>query len=209
MNFDQAAAQCGIIAILRGVTPAEVLDVTAALFEAGIRIVEVPLNSPEPFGSIEILAKKYESTMVVGAGTVLSVQDVQMLKNHGGQISVSPDCNVETIARAVALGLEPLPGVFTPTEAFSAIRAGAKNLKLFPAECAGPATIKAWKAVLPKHVQIHAVGGVTPDNMAQWLAAGAGGFGIGSSLYKPGATLSTISDSARKLVAAWKKAKQI
>ena len=207
MNFDQAARECGIIAILRGVSPHEVLDVTAALYEAGIRIVEVPLNSPEPYTSIETLAKKYEGKMVVGAGTVLSVQDVQMLKNHGGQISVSPDCNIETIARAVALGLEALPGVFTPTEAFAAIRAGAKNLKLFPAECASPATIKAWKAVLPKHVQIHAVGGVTPDNMAQWLAAGAGGFGIGSSLYKSGATLNTISDSAQKLVAAWKKAK--
>ncbi|MEO6608592.1 MAG: 2-dehydro-3-deoxy-6-phosphogalactonate aldolase, partial [Aestuariivirga sp.] len=206
---DQAVAQCGIIAILRGVTPHEVLDVTAALFEAGIRIVEVPLNSPEPFTSIEMLAKKYENTMVVGAGTVLSAQDVQMLKNHGGQISVSPDCNEDVIARAVALGLEPLPGVFTPTEAFAAIRAGAKNLKLFPAECASPATIKAWKAVLPKHVQIHAVGGVTPDNMAQWLAAGAGGFGIGSSLYKPGAKLETVSQSAQQLVAAWKKAKQI
>jgi 2-dehydro-3-deoxyphosphogalactonate aldolase len=208
MNFDQAAKDCGIIAILRGVSPAEVLDVTAALYGAGIRIVEVPLNSPEPFTSIEKLAKTYEGKMVVGAGTVLSVQDVQMLKNHGGQISVSPDCNQDVIARAVALGLEALPGVFTPTEAFAAIRAGAKNLKLFPAECASPATIKAWKAVLPKHVQIHAVGGVTPDNMAQWLAVGAGGFGIGSSLYKPGMSLEAISDSAKKLVAAWKRAKQ-
>ncbi len=207
MNFDQAAAQYGIIAILRGVTPQEVLDVTAVLFEAGIRIVEVPLNSPEPFTSIEKLAKAYETKMVVGAGTVLSVQDVQMLKNHGGQISVSPDCNPDVIARAVALGLEALPGVFTPTEAFAAIRAGARNLKLFPAECASPATIKAWKAVLPKHVQIHAVGGVTPDNMAQWLAAGAGGFGIGSSIFKPGVSLDAISDSAKKLVAAWNKAK--
>ena len=208
MNFDQAANDCGIIAILRGVSPAEVLDVTAVLYDAGIRIVEVPLNSPEPFTSIETLAKAYEGKMVVGAGTVLSVQDVQMLKNHGGQISVSPDCNVEVIARAVALGLEALPGVFTPTEAFAAIRAGARNLKLFPAECASPATIKAWKAVLPKHVQVHAVGGVTPENMAQWLAAGAAGFGIGSSLYKPGAALAAVSDSAQKLAAAWKKAKQ-
>ena len=208
MNFEQAAKDCGIIAILRGVSPAEALDVTAALYEAGIRIVEVPLNSPEPFTSIEKLAKAYEGKMVVGAGTVLSVQDVQMLKNHGGQISVSPDCNPEVIARAVALGLEALPGVFTPTEAFAAIRAGARNLKLFPAECASPATIKAWKAVLPKHVQIHAVGGVTPDNMAQWLAAGAAGFGIGSSIYKPGMNLEAISDSANKLAAAWKKAKQ-
>ena len=207
MNFEQAVSSCGIIAILRGVTPDEVLDVSAVLYETGIRIVEVPLNSPEPFVSIERLARDYQGKMVVGAGTVLSIQDVQMLKNHGGQISVSPDCNIEVISRAVSLGLEPLPGVFTPTEAFAAIRAGAKNLKLFPAEVASPQTIKAWKAVLPKHVEIHAVGGVTPENMHTWLAAGACGFGIGSSLYKPGATLVQVSESAQKLVAAWNKAK--
>jgi len=207
MNLNQALEACGIIAILRGVTPAEVMDVSQALYDAGVRIVEVPLNSPEPFVSIEKLAKAFAGKMVVGAGTVLSAQDVNMLKAHGGQISVSPDANPETIARAVALGLDPLPGVFTPTEAFSAIRAGAQHLKLFPAETASPATIKAWKAVLPKHVQIHAVGGVTPENMKDWLAAGASGFGIGSALYKPGATLAKVSESAHSLVSAFNHAR--
>jgi len=207
MKLNAALDACGIIAILRGVTPAEVVSVSQALYDAGVRIVEVPLNSPEPFVSIEMLAKSFAGKMVVGAGTVLSTQDVNALKEHGGQISVSPDCNPETIARAVALGLDPLPGVFTPTEAFAAIRAGAQHLKLFPAEAASPQTIKAWKAVLPKHVKVHAVGGVTPENMSDWIKAGASGFGIGSSLYKQGSTLAQISESAHKLVSAWKRAK--
>ena len=207
MKLEQALEACGIIAILRGVSPAEVVAVTQTLYEAGVRIVEVPLNSPEPFTSIDMLAKAFGDKMVVGAGTVLSEQDVNLLKEHGGQISVSPDCNPATIARAVALGLDPLPGVFTPTEAFAAIRAGAKHLKLFPAEAASPLTIKAWKAVLPKHVQVHAVGGVTPENMKDWLSAGASGFGIGSALYKQGMALSKISESAHTLVSAWKRAR--
>ena len=206
MKFEQAVESCGIIAILRGVSPDEVVAVGQVLYDQGISIVEVPLNSPEPFISIEKLAKAFVGKMVVGAGTVLSTQDVNLLKEHGGQISVSPDCNSETIARAVALELEPVPGVFTPTEAFAAIRAGAKHLKLFPAEVAAPQTIKAWKAVLPKHIKIHAVGGITPANMKDWLAAGASGFGIGSSLYKPGMELAQISESAQNLVLAWKKA---
>ncbi len=208
MNLDQALKHCGIIAILRGITPSEVLAVTQTLYDAGVRIVEVPLNSPEPFTSIAMLAKSFSHKMVVGAGTVLSEQDVNLLKEHGGQISVSPDCNPATIARAVALGLDPLPGVFTPTEAFAALRAGAKHLKLFPAEAASPLTIKAWKAVLPKPVQVHAVGGVTPENMKDWLTAGASGFGIGSALYKQGMSLSEISESAHTLVSAWKRAKE-
>ena len=207
MKLEQALEACGIIAILRGVSPSEVVAVTQTLYEAGVRIVEVPLNSPEPFTSIDMLAKAFGDKMVVGAGTVLSEQDVNLLKEHGGQISVSPDCNAATIARAVALGLDPLPGVFTPTEAFAAIRAGAKHLKLFPAEAASPLTIKAWKAVLPKHVQVHAVGGVTPENMKDWLSAGASGFGIGSALYKQGMALSKISESAHTLVSAWKRAR--
>ena len=207
MKLEQALEACGIIAILRGVSPPEVVAVTQTLYEAGVRIVEVPLNSPEPFTSIDMLAKAFGDKMVVGAGTVLSEQDVNLLKEHGGQISVSPDCNPATIARAVALGLDPLPGVFTPTEAFVAIRAGAKHLKLFPAEAASPLTIKAWKAVLPKHVQVHAVGGVTPENMKDWLSAGASGFGIGSALYKQGMALSKISESAHTLVSAWKRAR--
>jgi 2-dehydro-3-deoxyphosphogalactonate aldolase len=207
MNLEDALETCGIIAILRGVTPDEVVAVSQTLYDAGIRVVEVPLNSPEPFTSIEKLSKAFADKMVVGAGTVLTVQDVNLLKAHGGQISVSPDCNEATISRAVELGLVPLPGVFTPTEAFAAIRAGAKHLKLFPAEVASPATIKAWKAVLPKHVKIYAVGGVTPDNMGDWLAAGASGFGIGSSIFKPGISMAKISESAHSLVSAWKRAK--
>jgi 2-dehydro-3-deoxyphosphogalactonate aldolase len=207
MTLDEALEACGIIAILRGVTPDEVIDVTQGLFDAGVRVVEVPLNSPEPFVSIEKISQAFAGRMIMGAGTVLSVQDVNVLKASGGMISVSPDCNEAVIARAVEIGLEPLPGVFTPTEAFSAIRAGAKHLKLFPAETASPAVIKAWKAVLPKHVQVYAVGGVTPDNMGDWLAAGAAGFGIGSSLYKPGMTVDAVKEVAGKLVSAWMVAK--
>jgi len=207
MKLNEALEACGIIAILRGVTPAEVIGVAQTLYDAGIRIVEVPLNSPEPFRSIEMLAKAFAGKMVVGAGTVLSEADVNLLKEHGGEISVSPDCNPATIARAVSLGLEPLPGVFTPTEAFAAIRAGAKHLKLFPAEAASPLTIKAWKAVLPRDVQVHAVGGVTPENMKDWLAAGTSGFGIGSSLYKQGSALEQVAESAHKLVSAWKRSR--
>jgi 2-dehydro-3-deoxyphosphogalactonate aldolase len=207
MKLEDALEACGIVAILRGVTPDEVVAVSQTLYDAGIRVVEVPLNSPEPFNSIEKLSKAFADRMIVGAGTVLTVQDVNLLKAHGGQISVSPDCNPETISRAVELGLVPLPGVFTPTEAFAAIRSGAKHLKLFPAEVASPATIKAWKAVLPKHVKIYAVGGVTPQNMVEWLAAGASGFGIGSSIFKPGMSMAKISESAHSLVSAWKRAK--
>ena len=207
MNLEDALEACGIVAILRGVTPDEVVAVSETLYDAGIRVVEVPLNSPEPFASIEKLSKTFPDKMVVGAGTVLTVQDVNLLKAHGGQISVSPDCNEATISRAVELGMVPLPGVFTPTEAFAALRAGAKYLKLFPAEVASPATIKAWKAVLPKHAKIYAVGGVTPENMGDWLAAGASGFGIGSSIYKHGMSMAKISESAHSLVSAWKRAK--
>ena len=207
MKLEDALEACGIVAILRGVTPSEVVAVSQTLYDAGIRVVEVPLNSPEPFVSIEKLSKAFADKLVVGAGTVLSVQDVNLLKAHGGQISVSPDCNEAVISRSKDLGMEPLPGVFTPTEAFAAIRAGAKHLKLFPAEVASPQTIKAWKAVLPKHVKIYAVGGVTPENMGDWLSAGASGFGIGSSLYKQSMSMANISESAHSLVSAWKRAK--
>ena len=205
MNFEQASAACGIVAILRGVTPDDVIGVGDALFAAGIRIVEVPLNSPEPFRSIAALAKRFEGRMVVGAGTVLDVESVDRLKASGGQISVSPDCNPPVIARAVERGLVPLPGVFTPTEAFAAVRAGARHLKLFPAEAASPKTVKAWKAVLPRHVYVYAVGGVTPANMKDWAEAGCAGFGIGSNIYKPGMNADDVGKAARDFVAAWKK----
>ena len=204
MSFEDASKACGIVAILRGVTPDEVAGIGDALHDAGIRVVEVPLNSPEPFRSIAALAARFKGRMVVGAGTVLDVDSVDQLKSAGGQISVSPDCNPLVIARAVEHGMVPLPGVFTPTEAFTAVRAGARHLKLFPAEAASPKTVKAWKAVLPRDVSIYAVGGVTPANMKDWADAGCAGFGIGSNIYKPGMSADDVAKAARSFVAAWK-----
>lgn len=207
MNFEDAARQCGIIAILRGVRLEEVTAIGDALYAAGVRIVEVPLNSPEPFRSIAALAARFEGRMIVGAGTVLDTESVDRVKSAGGQIAVSPDCNPEVIAQAIARNMVPLPGVFTPTEAFSAVRAGARHLKLFPAEAASPKTVKAWKAVLPQDVRVYAVGGVTPANMKEWADAGCAGFGIGSNIYKPGMTADDVGKAARGFVAAWKDLK--
>ena len=203
MNFEDTAKACGIIAILRGITLDEVAGVGDALYEAGIRIVEVPLNSPEPLRSITALAARFQGRMIVGAGTVLDTASVDRVSSAGGQISVSPDCNPAVIARAIERGLVPLPGVFTPTEAFTAVRAGARHLKLFPAEAASPVTVKAWKVVLPREVQVYAVGGVTPANMKAWADAGCSGFGIGSNIYKPGMSAEDVGSAARGFVAAW------
>lgn len=203
MNFEDTAKACGIIAILRGITLDEVAGVGDALYEAGIRIVEVPLNSPEPLRSITALAARFQGRMIVGAGTVLDTASVDRVSSAGGQISVSPDCNPAVIARAIERGLVPLPGVFTPTEAFTAVRAGARHLKLFPAEAASPVTVKAWKAVLPREVSVYAVGGVTPANMKAWADAGCSGFGIGSNIYKPGMSAEDVGSAARGFVAAW------
>ena len=203
MNFEDTAKACGIIAILRGITLDEVAGVGDALYEAGIRIVEVPLNSPEPLRSITALAARFQGRMIVGAGTVLDTASVDRVSSAGGQISVSPDCNPAVITRAVERGMVPLPGVFTPTEAFTAVRAGARHLKLFPAEAASPVTVKAWKAVLPREVSVYAVGGVTPANMKAWADAGCSGFGIGSNIYKPGMSAEDVGSAARGFVAAW------
>ena len=207
MNFEDTAKACGIIAILRGITLDEVAGVGDALYEAGIRIVEVPLNSPEPLRSITALAARFQGRMIVGAGTVLDTASVDRVSSAGGQISVSPDCNPAVIARAIERGLVPLPGVFTPTEAFTAVRAGARHLKLFPAEAASPVTVKAWKAVLPREVSVYAVGGVTPANMKAWADAGCSGFGIGSNIYKPGMSADDVGRAARDFVAAWHELK--
>jgi 2-dehydro-3-deoxyphosphogalactonate aldolase len=207
MRFEEASQHCGIIAILRGVTLDEVAAIGDALYAAGIRIVEVPLNSPEPFRSIAALAARFKGRMAVGAGTVLDAESVDRVKSAGGQISVSPDCNEAVIARAVERNLVPIPGVFTPTEAFAAVRSGARHLKLFPAEAAAPVTVKAWKAVLPHEVKIYAVGGVTPANMKDWAEAGCAGFGIGSNIYKPGMRADDVSKAARDFVAAWNSLK--
>ena len=208
MTFEDAITDCGLIAILRGVTTPEIKDVGAALHDSGIRVVEIPLNSPDPFSSIERLASAFAGRLVTGAGTVLDASDINLLKAHKGEIAVSPDCNPAVIQRAREAGLVPLPGVFTPTEAFAAIRAGATHLKLFPAEAASPVTVKAWKAVLPKHVKLYAVGGITPTNMQPWIDAGISGFGIGSNIYKPGMSPHAVAKAAAEFVAAWKSLKR-
>ena len=207
MTLDDALAECGLVAILRGVQPAEAAGIGEALFAAGIRVLEVPLNSPDPFASIELLAKAASGRFMVGAGTVLKPEQVDLLHAAGGTLCVSPDCSPDVIARAIKLGLTPLPGVFTPTEAFAAIRAGASYIKLFPAEAASPAVLKAWRAVLPGNVHVLPVGGISAANMGDWLSAGAAGFGIGSSLFKPGDKPKDVSAKASALVAAWEKAK--
>ena len=177
---------CPLIAILRGVKPDEADAIGDALFEGGLRIIEVPLNSPEPLRSIELLATKFGERALVGAGTVLDPADVERVRDAGGRLIVSPDTNPEVIAAAARSGLVSTPGYFTPSEAFTALRAGATALKLFPAEAASPAVLKAQLAVLPKDVTVLIVGGIKPDNMQPWLTAGAKGFGLGSGLYKPG-----------------------
>jgi len=193
--------QCPLVAILRGVTPAEAEAIGDAIFEAGIRIIEVPLNSPDPLASIVQLAKKFGDRALVGAGTVLKAEDVARVRDAGGQLIVSPDTNPEIIAATASAGLISSPGYFTPSEAFTAIRAGATALKLFPAEAASPAVLKAQRAVIPRDVPVLAVGGIKPDNMRPWLDVGASGFGLGSGLYQPGQTPAETLEKARAYVA--------
>ena len=199
--LNQFLGQCPLIAIVRGITPAEAEGVADAIFEAGIRIIEVPLNSAEPLKSIERIARRLGDRALVGAGTVLDPADVARVKNAGGRIIVSPDTNPEVIAAAASAGLVSCPGYFTPSEAFAAIRAGAHGLKLFPAEAASPAVLKAQLAVLPRDIPVIVVGGVQPDNMKPWREAGASGFGLGSGLYKPGQSAADTLVKARAYVA--------
>jgi 2-dehydro-3-deoxyphosphogalactonate aldolase len=193
--------ECSLVAIIRGVRPDEAEAIGDAIYEGGMRIIEVPLNSPEPLKSIELLARRFGERVLVGAGTVLDPADVQRIKDVGGRIIVSPDTNVDVIAAAAAGGLVASPGYFTPSEAFEAIRAGAVALKLFPAEGASPAVLKAQLAVIPKHIPVLAVGGIKPDNMRQWLEAGAKGFGLGGGLYQPGQSAADTLEKARAYVA--------
>lgn len=202
--FHHYLDQCPLVGIIRGVTPDEAEAIGEAIYDGGIRIIEVPLNSPDPLASIERLAKKFGERVLVGAGTVLKSEDVQRVRDAGGRIVVSPDTNVEVIAVTAQGGLVSSPGYFTPSEAFAAIRAGATALKLFPAEAASPAVLKAQLAVIPKDVPVLAVGGIKPDNMRPWLDAGASGFGLGGGLYKPGQSAAETLEKARAYVAGLK-----
>ena len=197
--------QCPLIAIIRGVRPDEAEAIGDAIYEGGIRIIEVPLNSPEPLRSIETLAKHFSDRMLVGAGTVLTAEDVHHVKDVGGRIIVSPDTNIEVISAAAEAGLVSSPGYFTPSEAFAALRAGAHALKLFPAEAASPNVLKAQLAVIPRDVPVMVVGGVAPDNMQPWMEAGAAGFGLGSGLFKPGQNVADTLEKARAYVAGVKR----
>lgn len=201
-QFDQLFAQCPLIAILRGIRPDEAEAVGDALYEGGIRIFEVPLNSPDPLDSIKRMSARFGDRALIGAGTVLDTEQVDHVRAAGGRLIVSPSTNLAVIAATVAAGMVSCPGYFTPSEAFAALDAGAHGLKLFPAEAASPAVVKAQRAVLPKHAKLIIVGGVASDSMGPWLAAGADGFGLGSGIYKPGQTAAETLVKARAYVAA-------
>ncbi len=185
-QFDKHFADCSLIAILRGVRPDEVEAIGDALYEGGIRIIEVPLNSPDPLGSIARLSARFEGRALIGAGTVLRVDQIDPIRAAGGRLVVSPSTNVDVIAASVAAGMVSCPGYFTPSEAFAALDAGAHALKFFPAEGGSPAVVRAQRAVLPKDVRLIVVGGVSHDTMTPWFEAGADGFGLGSGVYRPG-----------------------
>ncbi len=197
-----ALAQLPLLAILRGITPAEAVPVGRALVDAGWSLIEVPLNSPQPLDSIAALAQAFPQALV-GAGTVLDADQVRAVAAAGGQLIVAPNTDVEVLFEAQRLGLVCLPGVATPTEAFAALAAGAQGLKLFPAEQFSPAVLKAWRAVLPAGTAVLPVGGITPENLAGWRAAGAAGAGIGSALYKPGMAVADVAAQARRFAQAW------
>ena len=198
--FDLAFARCPLVAILRGVTPAEVVPIGEALIKAGFTLIEVPLNSPDALESISRLAKACGDRAMVGAGTVLAESDVVAVAAAGGKMIVSPNADLAVIGASAACGLASLPGIATPTEAFAALAAGATALKLFPAEAASPATLKAMRAVLPGAARVLPVGGISPETMRPWQDAGAAGFGLGSALYKPGFSAADVSARAEAFV---------
>ncbi|MEP7187127.1 MAG: 2-dehydro-3-deoxy-6-phosphogalactonate aldolase [Rhodanobacter sp.] len=192
-----------LVAILRGVQPYEVVAIGNALTGAGFRVLEVPLNSPQPMESIRRLADSLGDDYLIGAGTVMTPAQVGEVAAAGGRLVVMPHADVSVIRAAKAAGLVCVPGVATPTEAFAALAAGADGLKLFPAEQASPQVLKAWRAVVPKKVAVLPVGGITPHNMAPWVTAGASGFGIGSALYAPGVDIDEVDRRARAFAQAW------
>jgi 2-dehydro-3-deoxyphosphogalactonate aldolase len=200
--FDRCFGECPLVAILRGVTPGEAAAIGEAVFEAGIRIIEVPLNSPDPLASIALLARRLGDDALIGAGTVIAPEDVAAVHEAGGRLVVSPNTNPAVIKATVEAGMVSCPGMFTPSEAFVALASGAQALKLFPAEAASPQVVRAIRAVLPKHVRLLVVGGVTPQSMGGWLGSGADGFGLGGALYTAGQGAAETLEKARAFVAA-------
>jgi 2-dehydro-3-deoxyphosphogalactonate aldolase len=202
--FDAAMASLPLVAILRGLAPTEAVSVAQALYGAGLRLIEVPLNSPEPLLSIASIRGALPGDALVGAGTVLGTEAVAQVQAAGGQIIVMPHADTQVIRAAKAAGLLCVPGVATPTEAFAALAAGADALKLFPAELVTPAVLKAMKAVLPRDVALLPVGGITPQGLREYRQAGAAGFGLGSALFRPGLGVAAVRDNALAFVAAWR-----
>jgi 2-dehydro-3-deoxyphosphogalactonate aldolase len=200
-DFRRYLSECPLVAIIRGVTPGEAAAIGDALYEGGIRIIEVPLNSPDPLDSVRVLAERLGDKALIGAGTVLDPADVARVHAAGGRLVVSPNTYRPVIEATVQRGMVSSPGYFTPSEAFDALRAGAHALKFFPAEAATPAVVKGQRAVLPRDVPLLVVGGIKPDNMRPWLDAGANGFGLGSGIYKPGQGADEVRAQARAYVA--------
>lgn len=200
--FDAAFAACPLVAILRGVRPDEVVAIGEELVAAGFTLIEVPMNSPDPLDSVARLTGALGDRAMIGAGTVLTVDQVAAMRDAGGRMVISPNTNSEVIRASAAAGLVSLPGFATPSEALAALDAGATALKLFPAEAASPTILKAMRAILPSDLRVLPVGGIVPEGMAPWRQAGAAGFGLGSALYKPGRTASEVGARARAFVAA-------
>lgn len=192
-----------LIAILRGIKPFEAVSIAGVILEAGIDKIEVPLNSPSPFDSIRAIAKKYGNQALIGAGTVLTVAQVKQVRAAGGQLVVSPNCDPNVIRATIAEGMQSWPGVFTPSEALTALKAGATGLKLFPGDMAGPNGLKAMRAILPIGTKVYAVGGTAPDNFSKWVEASANGFGLGTAIYKPGDTAEIVTIKAGAIVKAY------
>ena len=203
--FEAAFAACPLIAILRGVQPDEVVAIGQELVAAGFSLIEVPMNSPAPLDSVRRLASAIGDRALIGAGTVLTVDQVSQVQEAGGQMIISPNTNVKVIRTSAALGLVSLPGFATPSEGLAALDAGATALKLFPAEAASPIVLKAMRAIMPATVRVLPVGGIVPDGMTAWTEAGAAGFGLGSALYRPGMAVAEIGERARTFVAAIKR----
>lgn len=204
-RLDAACEALPLVAILRGLRPEEAVGIAQALFDAGFRLIEIPLNSPEPFDSIAAVRAALPAEALVGAGTVTTQADVARLDAIGADLVVMPHADTEVIAAAKAAGMICIPGIATPTEAYAALNAGANALKVFPAELVGPAAVKAIRTILPAGTRLFPVGGIAPDTMGPFRSVGVAGFGLGSALYKPGDTAETVAATAARFVTAWQQ----